>query len=171
MIRFFAVAETGITSFNIHEFLTEIGDGAFSGCKRLGNVMVKKQNADFIVKGNMLYTSDLRRLIICPVGKKMTKVVVDKNCEEIDQGAFMNCNTITEVEIPHSVSRIGAKAFIGGMALKKFTIRSVRMPKTDGEIFSNIKMNAELKVAPGTASDYISNPYWKGFKSTSEVYK
>ena len=101
----------------------------------------------------------------------MSKVVVDKNCEEIDQAAFMYNTTLQDIEIPHNVSHIGAKAFIGCMAIKKVTIRSVRMPKTDGEIFSNIKMNAELKVAPGTASDYISSPYWKGFKSTSEVYK
>lgn len=166
-----AFMETGITSFNIHEFLTEIGNGAFGGCKRLSNIMVKKQNEDFVVKGNILYTSDLRRLIVCPVGKKMSKVVVDKNCEEIDQAAFMYNTTLQDIEIPHSVSHIGAKAFIGCMAIKKVTIRSVRFPQTDGEIFSDIKKNAELKVAPGTASDYISSPYWKGFKSTSEVYK
>lgn len=57
---------TGLTSLSIHEFLTEIGEGAFDDCFQLASIRCKKQNESFFVKEGILYTADGSRIVAMP---------------------------------------------------------------------------------------------------------
>lgn len=57
---------TGLTSISIHEYITEIGEGAFDDCFQLASIRCKKQNESFFVKDGMLYTADGTRIVAMP---------------------------------------------------------------------------------------------------------
>lgn len=62
----YAFRGTGLTTLAIHEYINEIGEGAFDDCYQLGAIRCKKQNESFFVKGGMLYTADGSRIVAMP---------------------------------------------------------------------------------------------------------
>ena len=57
---------TGIKMLSIHEYINEIGVGAFDDCFQLASIRCKKQNINFHVKDGMLYTAEGDRIIAMP---------------------------------------------------------------------------------------------------------
>lgn len=91
---------------NIPESVTEIGEAAFNGCLSLAdfNGMIIVANILFGYYGN---------------GKVVT---VPEGVIRIDNGAFHDCETITDITLPKSLLHLGEKAFIRCVALKNIII-------------------------------------------------
>lgn len=64
-----AFKNSGLTSISIHEFVSEIGEGALDGCKSLSKITLKKKNKHYIMVGSALYTADKSTLVAKPGGR------------------------------------------------------------------------------------------------------
>ena len=64
-----AFMNSGLTAISIHEFLSEIGEGAFDGCKSLAKITLKKKNKYYVMVGTELYTADKSTLVAKPGGR------------------------------------------------------------------------------------------------------
>lgn len=59
--------------------------------------------------------------------KKLKKATIGSGVREIGAKAFANCNSLTKVTIPANVSKIGAQAFSGDKKLKTITIKTTKL--------------------------------------------
>ena len=94
--------------------LKEIGY-SFSGgpdCS-LKKFIVHEDNPYFTSIDGVLYTKDLKTLVLYPMGKIDGKVVINENVETISSKVFTYCIHLKEIEIPRSLKKIEDAAFMG----------------------------------------------------------
>lgn len=81
----------------------------FTECKNLEEIVVDNDNAVYGSQDGLLYGkgwgSDFYILLCCPPGKKGTIRIADSS-EKIGRFAFWNCDDLTRIEIPASVSSV-----------------------------------------------------------------
>ena len=101
--------------------VTNIGYGAFCSCENL-HITLESYN-HFILRDDVLYTADMKKLIWC-CPKKTGTVLVPNSVICIGGGAFVGCKYLTNIVIPNSVTSIGwdLGGFRGCQSLKKLTI-------------------------------------------------
>ncbi len=107
-----AFAGTGLTSVKIPAEVTEIAKGAFTGCSALSAVDVDVYNDKYYSVDGIVYDMALSTVVMCPAGKS-GDIVVKDGTQTIADDAFINCNNITSVSIPSSVTNIAYTAFSG----------------------------------------------------------
>ena len=73
-----------------------------------------------------------------------TKIVFTPGLEEIKPYVFWHAGNITNVNIPHSVTSIGKKAFWKCSNLCRIYINNTSAPTTGTDVFSGIRYNATL---------------------------
>ena len=129
---------TGLTSVTISDSIISIGSGAFSGCSNLS--YFQHNNAYFL--GNeenpyvLLMKVDDKTITNFEINEK-TRIIYDsvfRDCTSlksieipnsvtsIGAFAFCNCTSLTSIEIPNSVTSIGDYAFEGCTSLTSVTI-------------------------------------------------
>lgn len=101
---------TILRSITIPESVTDISGQAFHSCINLKNISVLSGNPIFVFQGNALYKKDTKELICVPAGLKLTEFSIPDGITGIN-GAFRWCDSLTNVEIPDSVTSIGGYAF------------------------------------------------------------
>ena len=134
---------TALTSLTISEGVSKIGDSAFSGCSKLTKVSIpssvtsmtgaafahcsgltaieiNNKNPDFINKGKMVFSKDLKTLVWFP-SQETGSVHIPVGVTAIGNGAFTDCSGLTEVVIPEGVASIGDDAFYGCTKLTEVT--------------------------------------------------
>lgn len=125
-----------LESISIPDSVEEIGDRAFEHCisvreisvpknvktiggqafphgehSNLERILVSPENKAYCSIDGVLYSKDLKTLILCPVNYTKTVFKVPVGVEEISPYAFEGCKKIRKVVIPESVVRIGERAF------------------------------------------------------------
>ena len=116
-----AFSGSGLTSVTIPDSVTNIGYGAFSGCRDLTSIVVESNNPSFSSLGGVLFSGDKTTLVGFPGGRKGTYDVPD-SVTRIGDYAFYGCSGLASVTIPDSVTRIGDYAFYGCSGLTSVTI-------------------------------------------------
>ena len=91
--------EHPIQSVVIGSGITEIGDGAFSGCDALTSLTIN---------GNNLTTIGQAAFYCCD---HLPKVTLPNSVTTIGLGAFRSCSSITSLALPSSLNSIGESAF------------------------------------------------------------
>ncbi|MDE7125670.1 MAG: leucine-rich repeat domain-containing protein, partial [Muribaculaceae bacterium] len=95
----------GKTSVEIPGSVTIIANSAFDNCHTLSSITVDSENRAYASVDGVLYNKDITESIICPKGK--TSVRIPDTMAKIRRLAFSDCDSLTSVEIPESVSVIG----------------------------------------------------------------
>ena len=106
---------TSLTSFTIPDSVTSIGGGAFSGCSAL----------QYNEYGNTLYLGNEDNPYLALIDVKDTSLpdyTINSNTKIICPYAFANCNNLTEITIPDSVTSIGVSVFEGCTSLTNIII-------------------------------------------------
>ena len=98
----------------IPESVVYIGNNPFASCDNLAKIVCLSNR--FVVQNNVLYSSDMKRLI--HFGFKGNSFFVPDGVRIIGDEAFSYCKTIEKVHIPSSVISIGQCAFYGCNHLK-----------------------------------------------------
>ncbi len=100
-----------IKSINIPEKVINIGDNAFYKCISLTQINVDENNENYSSIDNVLYTKDLKKLIIYPSCRAGSSYKINSNTKIIGNYAFSNSQKIINIEIPASIENIGTRAF------------------------------------------------------------
>lgn len=86
------------------------GNAHFADCYRLENIFVEEDNPYFTSVDGVVFSKDLKTLVLYPSGRQGAYTIPD-TVETIDDEAFCCCSGLTEVTIPASVRVIGVSAF------------------------------------------------------------
>ena len=121
----FAFNETELISINIPKSVTSIGKGAFSGCGAWNKEIVSSLTSITVKEGNIKYHSESNCLIeraskTLIAGCKTS--VIPSSVTSIGDCAFLNCYSLTSIDIPDSVTSIGSDAFRGCKSLTSINI-------------------------------------------------
>lgn len=87
----------------IDNTLHRIGENAFVGCNALEAINVHEENPAYSSEDGVLFTKDMSKLILAPKGFAGT-YSVPKEVQEIDKYAFLDCNKLVSIVLPHFVT-------------------------------------------------------------------
>ncbi len=165
----------GLTSVDLPQNLQSIGNGAFSGCGKLGSVDIP-ENVTTIGIGVFENCTNL------------TSVTFPSNINSIPETTFQKCSNLASFNIPQQVTDIGMLAFDGCSKLTSLTIPASVTNIADyytfngctgleevivewqtplsvvNNIYSGVNLSqCTLKVPQGTRSLYQNAPVWQDF--------
>ena len=100
-----------LTSVTIGNSVTSIGSDAFSYCDSLTSITVSEGNTAYKSIDGNLYSKDGKILIQYAIGKKDTSFTIPVGVTSIGSYAFSGCTSLASVTIPNSVTSIGSYAF------------------------------------------------------------
>lgn len=112
---------TGLTSIVIPSNIEDVGQAPFNGCDKLNNIEVAENNKDYSSVDGVLYDKDKKVIIRCPAQRKGEYVILD-GVETIAVGALSGCVSVTNIDIPSSVTKIESGAFSGCSGLTSLEI-------------------------------------------------
>lgn len=96
-----------LTNIIIPDTVTDIGAGIFDGCTGLENITIPFLGAT----ADAVENADLYYLFNNHSGNKNLKTVTITGGTTVGGSAFMDCTTITEINLPDSITSIGQYAF------------------------------------------------------------
>ena len=160
-----------LTDFNIPRNTSSIGNMAFSKCRNLVNLSVDEENTHFVFKEGILFNKNLTQLIANLMNASKVYVVPD-GVVKIEEYAFAECNHLTSVTFPKSVSFIGIHSFQNCENLSEIIVLSASPPGMGADVFFNInKASVVLQVPVGSDRNYKNAYQWKEFTHLSDEKK
>ena len=100
---------SSLTSVSLPENLTNIGKGVFSGCSSLTSIAIPKS----------VTTIGEKAFADCSC---LTSITIPENVDSIGNYAFRRCTSFTSITIPKSVTSIGEGAFSGCNNITAMTV-------------------------------------------------
>ena len=113
---------SSLTNITIPDSVTSIGDSAFSNCDSLTEIQVDGNNVSYMNLEGILFSKDGTLLHTYPSGKTNTTYTIPSTVITIENYAFYNCDSLTNITIPDSVAEIGNYAFYSCNSLVDITI-------------------------------------------------
>ncbi|MBO5236337.1 MAG: leucine-rich repeat protein [Spirochaetaceae bacterium] len=114
---------TSLTSINIPDSVTSIYIGAFTGCSSLTNFDVDKGNSSYSAsEDGKILLKNKTELFAYPSASG--KVTIPTGIITIQDSAFKDCTSVTNISISNSVTTINSSAFMGCTSLTSITIPS-----------------------------------------------
>ncbi len=157
-IRHQAFRSKEITSIEIPDSVTYIGEDAFMFCSKLESIIVDENNTHYKSIDGNLYNKDATTLIKYAEAKKdfttpesvttigeyavsgcaFTNISISENIEKIGKLAFSYCIRLESFAISDSVTSISTDAFDGCMALKSITVdeNNTYYKSIDGNLYN-----------------------------------
>ncbi len=161
--------QTDITSVQIGDSVTSIGNYAFAECSSLTSVAVG--SSVMTIGEHAFYYSDALTSITIPdsvtsIGecafhscRSLGELIIPESVTTIEAGAFMYCDKLTSIAIPKNVTNIGDRAFSHCESLIAIVVDDANenYSSDDNGILFN-KEKTELKQCPGGYSGEYTIP-------------
>ncbi len=112
-----------------------IDETSFFYCKELKAIEVDEENEYYTDVDGVLYTKDMKKLIVYPIKKVETSYTIPEGVERIGACAFYKNETLTEVNIPSTLKEIGDMAFFNCKKISLVTLPD-GLEKIGGDAFS-----------------------------------
>ncbi len=110
---------TSLTKLELPANVENLNAYTFKNCTSLKELVVKGDK--YVTEGSLLYTADMKTLVLCLPSYEGTVSVAD-GVETIGDAAFYGASKVTEVKLPSTVKTIGADAFNSCSSLKTIEI-------------------------------------------------
>ena len=108
---------TGLSEITVPKSVVSIDEQAFRYCKLLTNIQLEEGNSNCRLENNCLVENASGKLIWA----YGDSIAIPEGVESIGKYAFVNCNSITNIVIPDTVTSIEKGAF-EGFSIKKAVI-------------------------------------------------
>ena len=164
--------EREVTTFDIPEGTTKIGDYAFYNCSNLTSVTIP--NSVTIIGGyafnNCLsLTSVTIPNSVTSIGgsafnrcSSLTSVTIPNSVTSIGGYAFNKCSSLTSVTIPNSVTSIVSYAFYKCPSLTSVTIKAITPPTLGSSAFNDTN-NCPIYVPAESVDAYKTATNWSAY--------
>ncbi len=173
---------SSLTSIAISKTMIRIGNQAFAGCKKLANVIIPDSVSEIGIgafvgcKGlkEPIYNANCFAYFPCgyateytiPDGIKqiddafagcfgLTSINIPNSVTKIGACAFVDCSGLTSINIPDSVIEIGGSAFSGCSGLTSVTIPN-SVTEIGGYAFNNVRNIVYNGIAKGSPWNALS---------------
>ena len=110
-----------LVSVTIPSSVINIGNSIFAGCIGLTSFDVNSENNNYKSVNGILFNKAMTTIIQCPA-KKEGAYTIPSSVTNIEDRAFLYCNSLTSITIPNGVTSIGVYAFHGCSGLTSITI-------------------------------------------------
>ena len=154
-------ADIDLTKVRLSAGITDLAESPFGGCDRITSFEIDPNNPKYDSRDNCnaIIETATNTLI---QGFSTTKI--PEGVKIIASAAFRSMSTLTEIEIPASVEKIEAEAFLYCNQMTK-VVSHIRKPfPVSSMVFSGDNMKtAQLYVPYGTREAYANTPGWDSF--------
>ena len=100
-----------LKSLSFGKEINYIGPAAFHACNSLESITVPADHTRYTTEGGALVNRVSKKVIIMPAKTDVTSYIVPDYVEVIEEYAFRNCLSLTEVTLPDGLKTIGTYAF------------------------------------------------------------
>ena len=115
---------TGLKTIEIPASVTTFGKDMFVGCTSLNELVIDENNPDYASLDGVLYSKDLKTLILYMPGREGESFEIPANVEKLETYAFYGNTGLKSIIIPATVKEIGEYAFANATSLKSVTINA-----------------------------------------------
>jgi hypothetical protein len=126
----------------IPDSVIEIEHEVFFNCTSLIQIFVYENNSNYSSDNGVLYNKNKTILIQCPLGK-IGVFTIPNSVTSIKWGAFDNCDRLTSINIPSSVTSIGStnRNFHNCISLSSINVDAVNSnySSQDGVLYNKAK--------------------------------
>ena len=158
----------------------EGGSSVFAGATALKSVDIEDGGSHYADFGGVVYTSDLKELLFCPIGFEGA-VTIPASVEKINDKAFFGCSEITSITfaggeadmvvgdsvfegctkitsivLPSNVTKLGERAFANCTKLESITL-SKHITTFDGSMIINCPSLKNIVVEDGNTGFFYDN--------------
>ena len=164
--------ERDVTSFNIPEGTTKIGNSTFYKCIRLTSITIPDtvteigEKAFFYCQalteatiGNGVTSIGTNAFYYC---NKLTSISIPDATTSIGGSAFSNCSALRDVTIGNGITSIGGSAFSYCGNLKSITIKATTPPTLDYEAFYRTGLSY-IYVPAESVDAYKTETNWSAY--------
>lgn len=113
-----------LRSLHLSKAIESISQHALNNCSSLQTVTVDEENNNFCSYNGVLYTKDMKIIVLYPRGLQSEEYYIADGVETIYPRAFADCQKIQKVFVPSSVKEVGSYAFNGS------SVSVLNLPKT-----------------------------------------
>ena len=160
-------ADDDLTKVRLSAGITDLGDSPFGACENITSFEIDPNNPKYDSRDNCnaIIETATNKLI---QGFSTTKI--PEGVKTIAAASFRSLSTLTEIEIPASVEKIEAEAFLYCNQMTK-VVSHIRKPFTVSSlVFSGDNMKTAVLYVPyGTKAAYANTPGWDNFKKIVEM--
>ena len=151
-------------SFAIPDVVTNVGAHAFDGCVGLTAFEVGAENANYASRDGVLFSKDMKRLLVCPAGKAGSFAIPD-GVIRIEDRAFDDCKTLTRILIPDSVTTLGTNSLDRCNGLVALFVPAVWEDVQEGsKTLKGARLQAGVKIIHGTLkTETVDGVEWHYF--------
>lgn len=101
-----------LTDVRLPASLKQIDEAVFQGCELLKTIKISDDSTKYAVADGILYDTQQNALVLCPPGLNCERVQVMPGTKIISNAAFFENRNLKQVELPLSLVRIEANAFL-----------------------------------------------------------
>ena len=165
-----------LTSVNLPNSITRIGEEAFYGCRNLTSIVIP--NCVSIIGPYAFDECEALASITIPSGltiiesgvfggcKALSSITIPENVNSIGGEAFMECEALSSIAIPNSVTMIGNYAFNNCCNLTSITIPN-SVSRIEPGVFGGCKALSSIIIPESV--NYIGKGAFLGCESLSSV--